>query len=293
MAKLWESFVNFFKSLLIDGITDNITETFQIFDQNVTASGNMMSSTPQGWNGVVFNFITEITDAVIVPLAGIVISYVLIYELISAVMDSNSFHEIDSWFLFKFLGKACIGVFVVSHTAEIVNAIFELGAFLSENVINRITESTNVNHVYHINAMLYQTELEDMGFAELFGNLIETFIIKWAVKLMAVLVLVITLGRFVEIYLYMSVAPVPFSTFANKEWGSIGTNYLRGLFALAFQGFLMALCIGMYSSMIQSLYGVPYDTFSIRCMWILIYTIVLVFGMLKTGSLSKQIFGVH
>ena len=163
MAKLWESFVNFFKSLLIDGITDNITETFQIFDQNVTASGNMMSSTPQGWNGVVFNFITEITDAVIVPLAGIVISYVLIYELISAVMDSNSFHEIDSWFLFKFLGKACIGVFVVSHTAEIVNAIFELGAFLSENVINRITESTNVNHVYHINAMLYQTELEDMG----------------------------------------------------------------------------------------------------------------------------------
>ncbi len=293
MGKLWESFVNFFKGLLIDGIVDNITNVFQEFDQNVDICAGFTSATPQSFNGVVFNFISDITDTVIAPLAGIVISFVLIYELISAVMDRNSFHDIDAWFLFKFLGKACIGVFVVSHTAEIVNAIFELGAFISENVINRITDSTNVNHVYHINAMLYQTELEEMGFAALFGNLVETFIIKWAVRLMSVLIAVIALGRFMEIYLYMSVAPVPFSTFANREWGSIGTNYLRGLLALSFQGFLMALCIGIYSSMIQALYGKTYENFSNMCFALLVYTVVLVFALLKTGSLSKQIFNAH
>lgn len=293
MNKLWESFVNFFKGLLIDGITENITNVFSEFDHYVDISSTFTSATPQGFNGVVFNFISEITDTVIAPLAGIIISFVLIYELISAVMDRNSFHDIDSWFLFKFLGKACIGVFVVSHTAEIVNAIFELGSFLSTNVINRITQSTNVNHVYHINAMLYQTELENMGFAQLFGNLIETFIVKWAVRFMGLLIAVISLGRFMEIYLYMSVAPVPFSTFANREWGSIGTNYLRGLLALAFQGFLMALCIGIYSSMIQALYGVTYDSFSNMCFALMIYTVVLVFALLKTGSLSKQIFNAH
>jgi hypothetical protein len=293
MGKLWESFVNFFKGLLIDGIVDNITNVFQEFDQNVDICAGFTSATPQSFNGVVFNFISDITDTVIAPLAGIVISFVLIYELISAVMDRNSFHDIDAWFLFKFLGKACIGVFVVSHTAEIVNAIFELGAFISENVINRITDSTNVNHVYHINAMLYQTELEEMGFAALFGNLVETFIIKWAVRLMSVLIAVIALGRFMEIYLYMSVAPVPFSTFANREWGSIGTNYLRGLLALSFQGFLMALCIGIYSSMIQALYGKTYENFSTMCFALLVYTVVLVFALLKTGSLSKQIFNAH
>ncbi len=293
MAKLWESFINFFKTLLIDGISDNITETFQIFDQQVAAVGSFTSATPQSYSGVIFSFISQVTQNIIVPLAGIVISYVLIYELVSAVMDRNNFHDIDSWFLFKYLGKACIAVFLVGHTTEIVNAIFELGAYLSNAVLALVTESTNVNHVYQVNAMLYQTSLEDMGFAELFGNLIETFIIKWAVKLMAALVAVICLGRMIEIYLYMSVAPVPFATFANKEWGGIGTNYVKGLLALAFQGFLMALCIGIYSALIQGIYGMTYSNFSMACFIIMVYTIALVFALLKTSSLSKQIFTVH
>ncbi len=293
MGKLWKSLIDLLKGLIIEGIQSNLTNVFQEFDEQAELVNVFASATPDSFNHVAFTFIQTVTQTIIVPIAGIVITYVLVYELVSMVMERNNMHEFDTFFLFRYLGKAAIAVMVVSHTSEIVNAIFEVGGYLASQATTLITGSTRLNADYQVLAMLDTTAMEDMPLFELLGNLIETFIIMWAVRLMAFVVAIITLGRFMEIYLYMSVAPVPFSMFANKEWGNVGMNYLRGLFALALQGLLIVLCVGIYSALIQALVGKSYSDFSTICFCNCMYTAALTFALIKTGSLSKQIMSSH
>jgi hypothetical protein len=293
MGKLWKSLIDLLKGLIIEGIQSNLTNVFQEFDEQAELVNAFASATPDSFNHAAFTFIQTVTQTVIVPIAGIVITYVLVYELVSMVMERNNMHEFDTFFLFRYLGKAAIAVMVVSHTSEIVNAIFEVGGYLASQATTLITGSTRLNADYQVLAMLDTTAMEDMPLFELLGNLIETFIIMWAVRLMAFVVAIITLGRFMEIYLYMSVAPVPFSMFANKEWGNVGMNYLRGLFALALQGLLIVLCVGIYSALIQALVGKSYSDFSTICFCNCMYTAALTFALIKTGSLSKQIMSSH
>ena len=293
MGKLWKSLIDLLKGLIIEGIQSNLTNVFQEFDEQAELVNVFASATPESFNHAAFTFIQTVTQTIIVPIAGIVITYVLVYELVSMVMERNNMHEFDTFFLFRYLGKAAIAVMVVSHTSEIVNAIFEVGGYLASQATTLITGSTRLNADYQVLAMLDTTAMEDMPLFELLGNLIETFIIMWAVRLMAFVVAIITLGRFMEIYLYMSVAPVPFSMFANKEWGNVGMNYLRGLFALALQGLLIVLCVGIYSALIQALVGKSYSDFSTICFCNCMYTAALTFALIKTGSLSKQIMSSH
>lgn len=225
-----------------------------------------------------------------VPIAGMIISAILCYELITMVMDKNNMHEMGSEFFFRYLIKACVAVLLLTKTFDITMAIFDVGNHIVTSAAGVITGSTNISVSTTIQS-IFTTQFPSMGIGELIGLGIEAMIVSLCMKIISLLITVMLYGRMIEIYLYVSVAPVPFATLSNREWGSIGSNYIKGLAALAFQGFFIMVCVGIYSVLVASV-AVASNIHS--ALWsVAAYTVVLCFALFKTGSLSKSIFNAH
>lgn len=281
------------KNALQESCGNILSDTFAYLNVRVNEVGGLTSQTPQGWNGVIFNFIDTLSDNVIIPIAGVIISYVLIYELITMLMDKNNFHEFDTSLFIRYIFKAAIAVMLVSHTSQIVEGIFEVGGTIAAQATAQITGDLDISLGDSLKTML-SDNYDTMGLMELFGDFIMSMVLYIAVQAMGIYIAIIMYGRFMEIYLYMSVAPIPFATFGNKEWGQIGTNYIKAILGLAFQGFLIMACIGIYSTLISDLgTQIQGRAFTDALFQILIYTILLAVTIGKTGSFAKSIFGAH
>ena len=212
-----------------------------------------------------------------IPIAGIIITLILCYELISMLTERNNLHDVDTWMFFKYFVKMWIAVYLVSHTFDIAMAVFDIG----QSVVNSSSGIIRGNTAIDISSLSMQMQAAMATMA----------IVSWCLKILSVVITVIMYGRMIEIYLYTSLAPIPFATMSNREWGHVGTNYFRGLFALAFQAFLMMVCVAIYAALIGSI-RVSSDIHS-ALFGTMAYTVILCFSLLKTGSLSKQIFGSH
>ena len=277
------------RDLLISMITSNLTTLFDDVNTKVGTIATEVGRTPQQWNGGIFNMVRSLSENVMVPIAGIIITFVLCYELITAITDKNNMHDIDTFLFFKFFFKAGVAVYLLSRTFDITMAVFDV----AQTVVNRaggiISGNTNIDITSTIAAM--QTEMQTMELGGLVHLALETMIISLCLKIMSILITVILYGRMIEIYLTVSVAPVPFATMTNREWGNIGTNYFKSLFALGFQGFFMMVCVAIYAVLVNSMTvaaDIHAALFSIAA-----YTVILCFSLMKTGSLSKSIFGAH
>lgn len=277
------------RDLLISMITSNLTTLFDDVNTKVGTIATEVGRTPQQWNGGIFNMVRSLSENVMVPIAGIIITFVLCYELITAITDKNNMHDIDTFLFFKFFFKAGVAVYLLSRTFDITMAVFDV----AQTVVNRaggiISGNTNIDITSTIAAM--QTQMQTMELGGLVQLALETMIISLCLKIMSILITVILYGRMIEIYLTVSVAPVPFATMTNREWGNIGTNYFRSLFALGFQGFFMIVCVAIYAVLVNSMTvatDIHAALFSIAA-----YTVILCFSLMKTGSLSKSIFGAH
>ena len=227
--------------------------------------------------------------SVVIPIAGIIITLILCYELISMLTERNNLHDVDTWMFFKYFVKMWIAVYLVSHTFDIAMAVFDIG----QSVVNSSSGIIRGNTAIDISSlsMQMQAAMATMAIGELVTLALETLVVSWCLKILSVVITVIMYGRMIEIYLYTSLAPIPFATMSNREWGHVGTNYFRGLFALAFQAFLMMVCVAIYAALIGSI-RVSSDIHS-ALFGTMAYTVILCFSLLKTGSLSKQIFGSH
>ena len=249
-----------------------------------------VGQTPSAWNGSIFSMIRNLSENVMIPIAGLIISAILCYELITMVMDKNNMHEVGSEFFFRYLVKACIAVMLLSKTFDITMAIFDVGNHIVTNAAGVISGSTSIDVTATLTNM-FNNQLSTMGIGELIGLGIETMIVSLCMKIMSVLITVVLYGRMIEIYLYISVAPVPFATLSNREWGSIGNNYIKGLCALAFQGFFIMVCVGIYSVLVASV-AVAGNLHT--ALWsVAAYTVILCFSLFKTGSLAKSILNAH
>lgn len=248
-----------------------------------------VGKTPQGWNAGIFNMIQSLSDSVIVPIAGLIITFVLCYELISMIIEKNNMHDMDTWMFFKWFFKAFIAVFLVTNTFNIVMAIFDVGQSLVTSAAGVIDGTTAIDIATTITAM--ETEMETMAIGELLALTLETVLVSLCMKIISILITVVLYGRMIEIYLYSSVAPVPFATMTNREWGQVGNNYARGLLALGFQGFFIMVIVGIYCVLVNEMTvaaNIHSALFSIAA-----YTVVLCFALFKTGSISKSIFNAH
>jgi len=246
-----------------------------------------VGATPQAWNANIFSMIQTLSETVILPIAGIIITYVLCAELIGMVIDKNSMHEIDTFMFFKWVFKAWVAVFIVAHTFDITMAVFDVAQHIVSGAAGVIHGGTAIN----IDAAIAAMNLEAYGIPELLLLTLETFIVSFCLKIMSVIITVILYGRMIEIYLTCSVAPIPLATMANKEWGQTGNNFLRGLLALGIQGFFLMVCVGIYAVLVNDMIiatDVHSAIFSVAA-----YTVMLCFAMMKSGSLAKSILHAH
>ena len=287
MGALLDQITEFIKEMLQGWVMSNLDGMFTDVNTKVGTIAGEVSRTPSAWNAGIFSMIERLSDTVIVPIAGIIITYVLCYELISMVLDKNNMHDFDTSLFFRYLFKACIAVLLLSRTSDIVMAVFDVGGHMVNEAASAISGSTSISVGPTITSM-FTNNLSSMEIGELIGLGMETMICSLCMKIMSVLITVILYGRMIEIYLYVSVAPVPFATLTNKEWGSIGTNYIKGVVALAFQGFFIMVCVAIYAVLVRSV-SVAANIHS--ALWqVMAYTVVLCFSLFKTGSLAKSIF---
>ena len=286
---LLEELETWFRSVLMDFINANLLGLFTDVNAKTATIATEVGKTPQAWNQGIFSMVQSLSQNVIVPIAGLIISFVLCYELISMVTERNNMHDIDTWIFFKWIFKSFIAVFLVSNTFNITMAAFDIGQRLVNEAGNLIGNDTEIDALGVIHDL--GSQMQDMDIGELMQLSVETMLISMCMKIISVLITVVMYGRMIEIYLYTSVAPVPFATFINREWGQVGNNYLRGLMALGFQGFFIMVIVGIYCVMvgnIQVTQNLHQALFQIAAI-----TVVLCVALFKTGSISKSIFNAH
>ena len=289
MFGIIDAIEDWLRELLINMITGNLTTLFDDVNTKVGTIATEVGRTPQSWNSSIFNMVRNLSENVIVPIAGLIITFVLCYELITVITEKNNMHDIDTFIFFKYVFKACVAVYLLSNTFDITMAVFDVAQSVVNSAGGIISGNTSIDITSTIATM--QTEMEAMELGGLVQLALETMIISLCLKIMSILITVILYGRMIEIYLTVSVAPIPFATMTNREWGSIGTNYFKSLFALGFQGFFMMVCVAIYAVLVNNMIittDIHAALFSIAA-----YTVILCFSLLKTGSLSKAIFGAH
>ncbi|MGT2762534.1 VirB6/TrbL-like conjugal transfer protein, CD1112 family [Streptococcus intermedius] len=287
MFGIFDKIEEFFKELLLGGIQANLESMFLDINDKVGAVATDVGKTPMGWNGDVFAFIKSINDSVIIPIAGLIITAVLCIELINMVMQKNNMHDTDTFEFFKYIIKMWIAVWLVSHAFEFSMAVFDVAQHMVNKAAGVINTSATVSGD-QIVAMM--DTLKEKGLGELVMILFETSLIKVAIQVISVVIMLVVYGRMFEIYVYSSVSAIPFATMGNREWGQIGTNYIKGLFALGLQGLFLMVCLGIYAVLVKTIKITDIHT---STMTILGYAVLLGLMMLKSGTLAKSVLNAH
>ena len=289
MKGILDSINEWIREILIGAINGNLSTMFGDVNEKVGSIAGEVGQTPQAWNASIFSMIRTLSENVIVPVAGLVITYVLCYELITMITEKNNMHDVDTFMFFKWFFKSWVAVYLVTHTFDITMAVFELAQHVVGGAAGVIGGNTSINVNSALSSM--QSQLGSMEIPELLLLVMETSLVSLCMKIMSILITVILYGRMIEIYLYCSVAPIPFATMTNREWGQIGNNYLRSLFALGFQDFLIMICVGIYAVLVNSMIianNLHSAIFSLAS-----YTVILCFSLFKSGALAKSIFNAH
>lgn len=289
MEEILQSISDYISNMLRTAVSSNLLTMFDEVNNRVAVIGTEVSASPSDWNSSVYSLIETISTTVLMPIAGIIITYVMVYELISMVAMKNHGSEFGAEDFVKYFFKMCIAVFIISNTFTIVNAIFDIAQHAVLAATSVISMNTNIDATDVINSI--QGELMNLGMTELLQLMVETWIVSFTMKLLSIFITVILYSRMIEIYIYTSMAPIPFATVVNREWGSIGNNYIKGLFALGFQGFAIMICVAVYSVLVNNM-TVSSDI-HMALFSIMGYTIVLCFSLFHTGTLSKSIFNAH
>ena len=289
MQSILDAINEWIKEILLGAINGNLSTMFGDVNEKVGTIAAEVGQTPQGWNASIFSMIQTLSENVIVPIAGLVITYVLCYELISMIVEKNNMHEMDTFMFFKWFFKAWVAVFLVTHTFDITMAVFDVAQHVVSGASGVISGSTSIDAAAALSSM--QAGLEAMEIPELLLLGIETGLVSLCMKIMSVLITVILYGRMIEIYLYCSVAPIPFATMTNREWGQVGNNYLKSLLALGFQGFLIMICVAIYAVLVNNM--IIADSLHSAIFSLAAYTVLLCFNLMKSGSLAKSIFAAH
>ena len=284
-----EMIQEWFKELLIDGIISNLSGTFDTVNAKVGEIAGEVGMTPSGWNGSIFNMIRSLSETVIVPIAGIILTFVMCYELIQLIVEKNNLHDFDTWIFWKWIFKTFCAVLIVTNTWNIVMAVFDM----AQSVVNQSAGVIISDAGIDISGVVgdLETTLADWSIGALLGLWFQSIFVGLCAHILTIAIILVIYGRMIEIYLVTSIGPIPFATMVNREWGHTGQNYLRSLLALGFQAFLIMVCVGIYAVLVQNIaVGDNITTAIWECLG---YTVLLCYTLFKTGSLAKSLFGAH
>ncbi len=289
MNFLWDKVTEWLKELLIGSIMSNLTGLFDNVNRQVAGIADNVGATPQAWNGGVFGMIRNLSDNVILPIAGVILALVATLELIQMIVDRNNMHDMDTFMLAKWVFKTACAVVIVTNTWNIVMAVFDV----AQSVVSRASGLVIADTDIRIDSVIVglEAKLAEMELGALFGLWVQSMFVGFTMWALAICIFIITYGRMIEIYLVTSVAPIPMATMANREWGQMGQNYLRSLFALGFQAFLIIICVAIYAILVR---GIAVENDVSTAIWTCMgYTVLLCFTLFKTSSLARSIFHAH
>ena len=289
MNFLWDKVTEWLKELLIGSIMSNLTGLFDNVNRQVAGIADNVGATPQAWNGGVFGMIRNLSDNVILPIAGVILALVATLELIQMIVDRNNMHDMDTFMLAKWVFKTACAVVIVTNTWNIVMAVFDV----AQSVVSRASGLVIADTDIRIDSVIVglEAKLAEMELGALFGLWVQSMFVGFTMWALVICIFIITYGRMIEIYLVTSVAPIPMATMANREWGQMGQNYLRSLFALGFQAFLIIICVAIYAILVR---GIAVESDVSAAIWTCMgYTVLLCFTLFKTSSLARSIFHAH
>lgn len=288
MQSILEQITEWLKGMLVSGIMGNLSGMFDSVNRQVGEIAGDVGTTPASFSPEVFSLIRNISESVIVPIAGLILTFIACYELIQMIIEHNNLANFETWIFFKWIFKTYVAVMLITNCFNITMAVFDV----AQHVISQsggIIQSSTVIDDAALASM--QATLEGMELGPLLGIYLQTFIVQATMMALSAVIFVIVYGRMIEIYMVTSLAPIPFATFGNREQSHTGQNYLRSLFALGFQGFLIMICVGIYAVLIQS---IAFSDDIVMSIWgVLGYTVLLCFTLFKTGSLAKSVFSAH
>lgn len=288
MDSILQSIEDWFRELLVSGIMSNLTNTFDTVNAQVGQIATEVGQTPANFSPAVYNMIRTLSENVIMPIAGLILTFIACYELIQLVIGHNNLANFETWIFWKWIFKTFVAVTLITNTMNITMAVFDVAQHVVSQAGGLIGGTTAIDGS---TLATMQSNLEAMDIGPLLSILLQSFVVQFLMYLLSALIFVIVYARMIEIYLMVSLAPIPFATFGNREQSMIGQNYLRSLFALGFQGFLIMVCVGIYAVLIQS---VAFSSDFIGSLWgVMGYTILLAFTLFKTGAVAKSILHAH
>jgi hypothetical protein len=289
MDSLLDAITEWLKDLLIGGITSNLSGMFDSVNGQVAGISVQIGQTPQGWNATIFSMIQILSESVIVPIAGLILAFVMTLELIQLLVEKNNLHDVDTWMFFKWIFKTAAAILIVTNTWNIVMGVFDAAQSVVARASGVITADTSIDISSVIPDM--ETRLAEMELGPLLGLWMQSAFVGITMWALTICIFIVIYGRMIEIYLVTSVAPIPMATMMVREWGGMGQNYLRSLFALGFQAFLIIVCVAIYAVLVEN---IALEDDIIAAIWTCVgYTVLLCFTLFKTGSLSKQVFQAH
>lgn len=288
MNSLFDKITDWLKEMLVGGIMDNLSGLFDSVNDQVGEIAGNVGASPESFSPEVFSLIRNISESVIIPIAGLILTFIACYELIQLIIEHNNLANFETWIFFKWIFKTFVAVMLITNTFNITMAVFDVSQHVVTSAAGIISGSTAVDASALENL---EETLMDMDLGPLLGLWLQSIIVQITMSALSILIFVIVYGRMIEIYLMVSLAPIPFSTFGSREQSQIGQNYLRSLLALGFQGFLILICVGIYAVMVQ---GIAFTDDVIGSIWgVMGYTVLLCFTLFKTGTLAKGVFNCH
>ena len=289
MDFIWNKVTEWLKGILIGGIMGNLQGLFDNVNQQVSGIAGQVGTTPQAWNSGVYSMIRSLSDNVILPIAGVILAIVMTMELLQLVLEKNNLQSFETWIFFKWIFKTFCAILIVTNTWDIIMGIFDAAQSVVRSAAGIIRADTDIDLVQVIGDL--QVRLQEMELGALLGLWFQTLFVGVTLQALSICIFVIVYGRMVEIYVVTSLAPIPMATMMNHRWGQMGQNYLRSLFALGFQAFLIIVCVAIYAVLVHT---IAVGTDVVAAIWTCIgYTVLLCFSLFKSGGVAKQIFGAH
>ena len=289
MDFLWDAITEWLKEILVSGIMSNLSGMFDGVNDKVGEISTQVGMTPQAWNGSIFNMVQNLSENVIMPIAGVILAFVMTLELVQILMDKNNFHDVETVVFFKWVFKTACAILIVTNTWTIVMGIFDVAQGVVNQASGIIIGDTSIDLSSVMPDM--EEQLMEMELGPLFGLWFQSLFVGITMWALTICIFIITYGRMLEIYLVTSVAPIPMAAMLGREWGGMGQNYLKSLFALGFQAFLVMVCVAIYAVLVQNI-SVS-DDISTAIWTCMGYTVLLCFTLFKTGSLAKSVFSAH
>lgn len=258
-----QKLMNGFRDIFYELAYSNLSNMLSDLNEKVATISTELSTAPDAWQGgTIWELIVKIAEQVALPVAGTVFTFVVLWELISMLVQPNNLADIDFVsVLMKWLIKTIVAAWFISNALTICNCFFGIGASMvskTTTVLNQqVTDNTQGSVLLKYLSDNYGDQDEDAESGDVSGLIsltVSTWFIDVIIKFMGILITIILYSRMISIYLHCAVAPLPMATVTNHHMSNIGIGYMKNVFALAMQAVLMMICVAIYGVLVANVF---------------------------------------